>query len=92
MTLCKHRLGPTSSEGWQPEDTWPELLIERVYGYACGVIGTAMVIAGGEQWSGSYLKSTELVDLATRASRHASDTSLVLPNLEGGDKVSISKF
>ena len=65
--------GPTSSEGWQPEDTWPELLIERVYGYACGVIGTTMVIAGGEQWSGSYLKSTELVDLATRTSKQGPD-------------------
>ena len=66
--------GPTSSEGWQPEDTWPELLIKRHSGYACGVIGTTMVIAGGSaEWSRDYLKSTELVDLASKTTRQGGD-------------------
>ena len=66
--------GPTSSEGWQPEDTWPELLIRRDSGYACGVIGTTLVIAGGSaEWSRDYLKSTELVDLATKTTRQGGD-------------------
>ena len=57
-----------------PKDTWPELLIERLEGYACGIIGTTMVIAGGgSDWTKEYLKSTELVDLATKTTRRGPD-------------------
>ena len=66
--------GPTSNQGWQPDDTWPELLMERNSGYACGVLGTTMVIAGGSaEWSRDYLKSTELVDLAAKTTRRGPD-------------------
>ena len=66
--------GPTSNEGWQPEDTWPELLIKRHSAYACGVVGTTMVIAGGSaEWSRDFLKSTELVDLSTKTTRQGPD-------------------
>ena len=66
--------GPTSNQGWQPNDTWPELLIGRHSGYACGVLGTTMVIAGGSaEWSRDYLKSTELVDLVAKTTRRGPD-------------------
>ena len=62
---------PTDFNGWQPEDTWPNLLSRRFSGFGCAVVGSTLVVAGGG--SGDDRKTTEIIDLETKAIRHGQD-------------------
>ena len=45
-----------------------------VRAFACGVLGTTMVIAGGSaKWGTDYLRSTELVDLVAKRTGRGPD-------------------
>merc|ERR1719296_300913 len=43
--------GPTSTAGWRPAGTWPDLLTDRI-GLRCAVVGRTLIIAGG--YSGTH--------------------------------------
>ena len=60
---------PTSSSGWLPKDTWPDLLIRRSGGHGCAIIGNTLVIAGG----GSSNKETEILNLETKVIHRGQD-------------------
>ena len=62
---------PTDNRGWRPADTWPNLLSRRYMGHGCAVIGSTLVVAGGG--SGDARKTTEIIDLETKAIRHGQD-------------------
>ena len=60
---------PTSSSGWQEANKWPRLQTERGAQPGCALIAdNKVVIAGGHSGgnSGTYLKSSEVLDLATK--------------------------
>ena len=64
---------PTSSSGWQEANKWPSLQTSRT---ECGCALTAdnkVVIAGGFLRNHGYLKSSEVLDLATRKITNGGD-------------------
>ena len=54
--------GPTSTAGWRPAGTWPDLLTDRI-GLRCAVVGRTLIIAGG--YSGTH-RTTEVLNLDSR--------------------------
>ena len=67
---------PTSSSGWQEANKWPRLQTGRAYNHNPGCALTAdnkVVIAGGFLRNHGYLKSSEVLDLATRKITNGGD-------------------
>ena len=68
---------PTSDDGWQDSTRWPHLQTIRKNGWpGCAKISQKVVIAGGGHpgwYSGPPLRSTEILDLATRTVQYAGD-------------------
>ena len=58
--------GPTSTAGWRPAGTWPDLLTYRELQLGCSVVGRTLYIAGGEDDNYNTLQTTETLDLASR--------------------------
>jgi len=56
--------GPTSTAGWRPAGTWPDLLTHRRDQPGCAVVGRTLIIAGG--WRGTTHRTTETLDLDSR--------------------------
>merc|ERR1719319_2226463 len=55
--------GPTSTAGWRPAGTWPDLLTDRTR-LGCAVVGRTLIIAGSN--SGGAHRTTETLDLDSR--------------------------
>ena len=67
---------PTSSSGWQEANKWPSLQTWRGYHPGCTLTAdNKVVIAGGHSGgnSGTFLKSSEVLDLATRKVTNGGD-------------------
>ena len=67
---------PTSSSGWQEANKWPRLQTSRGYHPGCTLTAdNKVVIAGGHSGgnSGTFLKSSEVLDLATRKITNGGD-------------------
>ena len=62
---------PTSLLGWQSANKWPRLQSRRTRNPGCSVINNQVVIAGG--WSGSDLRTTEVVNISTRSISSSGD-------------------
>ena len=62
---------PTSLLGWQSANKWPRLQSRRTRNPGCSVINNQVVIAGG--WSGSDLRTTEVVNISTRSITSSGD-------------------
>ena len=58
-------MGPASNDGWQPANTWPDLLNKRYADMGCAVLGAKLVVARGAGGPG-YQRSTEIINLETR--------------------------
>ena len=57
--------GPLSTAGWRPAGTWPDLATGRIY-HGCAATGGWVVVAGGKDGGRNLLKTTEVLDLASR--------------------------
>ena len=55
---------PTSETGWQPEETWPQLLKGGGQQPGCATIGSLFVVAGGNDNGNS--PRMEIINLKTR--------------------------
>ena len=57
--------GPSSDEGWQPEDDWEPLLTDRMF-HGCGKINNKVIVAGGisnTSTSRIEYKTVEIIDI-----------------------------
>ena len=57
--------GPTDDAGWRPKENWPQLRVNR-RNLGCGLLKKMLVVAGGRDSGGNYLKSTEIINLVTK--------------------------
>ena len=66
---------PTSQSGWQQANKWPQLQTIRYGWHGCSKIDGKVVIAGGFNGigNGEYLRSTEVLDVATRMIEYGED-------------------
>ena len=65
---------PTSSSGWQEANKWPRLQTIRKRKPGCALTAdNKVVIAGGFLRNHGYLKSSEVLDLATRKITNGGD-------------------
>ena len=71
MTWTRQQETQTDFNGWGPADTWPNLLRKRFSGFGCAVVGRTLVVARGG--TGDNRKTTEIIDLETKAIRHGQD-------------------
>ena len=60
--------GPTSSTGWKPVDTWPNLLEDK-YFHACALYGDKVVVSGWRSVVTTSFpnKATQIIDLTRRS-------------------------
>ena len=56
--------GPTSNDGWQPKEKWPQLQELRKNWPGCAVVNGKFIVVGG--LGGMSLKTTEIIDLEQR--------------------------
>ena len=57
--------GPTDDAGWRPKENWPQLRVNR-RNLGCGLLKKMLVVAGGRDSGGNYLKSTEIINMETK--------------------------
>ena len=68
-------MGPTSNDGWQPANTWPDLLNKRYAGMGCAVLGTKLVVAGGSSGGSAVAVASAWVALHYTISLHKMNAS-----------------
>ena len=64
--------GPTSDQGWVPENVWPDLPFSRLRP-GCATLGEVCVVAGGMNSQYEVLKSVEVILLASKSLGKTSD-------------------
>jgi hypothetical protein len=57
--------GVLSTEGWRPGGRWPDLVTGRT-SFGCAVSQGLVVVAGGGTGGFDYLRTTEIINIATR--------------------------
>ena len=69
--------GPTSQDGWQAKETWPQLQEHRKNWPGCGVVNGKFVIAGGLGDDDHFKarKTTEIIDLRSKTIEFAGEMS-----------------
>ena len=60
--------GPTSNDGWQPKEKWPQLQESRTNWPGCAVVNGKFIVVGGLGDDSNFkaLKTTEIIDLEQR--------------------------
>ena len=64
--------GPTSDQGWAPDNVWPDLLVERI-SPGCAALGDFCFVAGGVNSQYEALKSVEIIVLSSKSLGKAND-------------------
>ena len=64
--------GPTSDQGWLPENVWPDLQVERLRP-GCATLGDLCFVAGGRNSKYEALKSVEVIFLQSKSLGKAND-------------------
>ena len=66
--------GPTSEEGWRVSTRWGRLQTSRSAYPGCAKVGNKLIITGGSKKG--FLKTTEVVDIASRTSSTGGDMAI----------------
>ena len=67
--------GPTSNDGWQPKEKWPQLQEHRIHWPGCAVVNGKFIVVGGLGDDNNFkaLKTTEIIDLEQKTISHGGE-------------------